>query len=381
MDRRTNRGGSGRWRRGTLVLVVVLASSAAGGGCAGTARDIVEEATPGGVDGAIQALAKPDNQQALSGVLGGPVVESAGRGLTRGVIGGAVDTFAGTTRPSAASAGPGTRPAGVAGAAGDIGQDLAPALESLVRRAVAAGMDEAFGPPRREASRKAARDIASTITEASVEGVATGVNEQLGPGVRSLLTEQIGPGLGDVVRQHVGPAVADVVRDEVAPALREAVARQANELGPAIDGAAGDRLERVAGETSRVVSREVVLGLQDGLREAGVLDANGRATGFGPLGQARDAVSTGLNLATVLAIALGLAVVALGLVLWITLSRTRRARAEAEQREAGARRLAEAVRAAEARPWGGELRELLRQELGREFDGGAIRREHERAAP
>jgi hypothetical protein len=70
------------------VCVVLIAILSITTGCARTARNVAEEATPGGIDGAMLAMSKTENRQQLQQVLHEPAMD-IGRGIADGMIEGA----------------------------------------------------------------------------------------------------------------------------------------------------------------------------------------------------------------------------------------------------------------------------------------------------
>jgi hypothetical protein len=393
-----------------LLLVPLVA------GCAETARQVAKEATPGGLTGGLEGLSEPQNQERLAALGESKGLRTAaqglGAGLGSGIVEGALGAFAGeppTTgagvaseaSPASSASAPSraaradlsglpTKASGLVGAVTrelgrGVREDLGPAIEDTVRRSVRGGMDEAFNDEQSRRAAGFASRIAAAAADASVDRVAAGIRERvgpalqeavaqrvgpalretitgsLGPALRESIARDVGPALREVIRREIAPALAESLRDELAPSLRQAYDAQ---LAPVLPAADGKVAQKFAGDTSRLVSREAVLGLHDGLRDIGVLDEKGlRISSL--TGQTRGIVSAGLDLMTIAAIGLGLLVLVLALWLGVVLAKSRRDRKRSAEHEAGARELLtldRVLRAADERPWGRELREMVKDQ-------------------
>jgi hypothetical protein len=368
---------------------MLLIAAAWTAGCADTARQIARNATPGGIDGGLEALSRPENQRRLAILLDQPALEQAGRRLSRGAVAGIQESLdlealpdgafrnsefrGGATRPAATqsiraqispadeNAPTATRPASTV-PAGAISRTVR-ATElwayGMIRSATSDGIRDAMSEPG-----PALDTLTDHVVDSGLKHLSTNGPDSIGPLVQSVIVDNIGPGVGEAIRKDLGPAIHDMVRQDLAPALRDMI-RQ--ELRPAMGLGTGDDLqahvEKIAGGTSRVVSREALLGADDALRQLDEAARQGKPVST-LLGHTQGTIQSGLDLARVAAIALALLVMVLATWLAIILAKTRRARAEAVRREASSRRLAEAVRAAADRPWSGELRSLLKERLG-----------------
>lgn len=154
-------------RRSVLLLALLLPLTAAG--CAGIAREVAREGSPGGVEGALSSADDPGKQQQLGDILDGPTGEGLGRGFTRGAVAEAVALAVGATQPSPR---PTTSPSAsnseqtYAWATADAPDRPTPTVRNVVRDA-ALGLNDAFAQPGHDGNDggvlAGTRDVLGTI--------------------------------------------------------------------------------------------------------------------------------------------------------------------------------------------------------------------------
>jgi hypothetical protein len=132
-----------------------------------------------------------------------------------------------------------------------------------------------------------------------------------------------------------------------------------------------EKFNEIAGNATRQVSYQAVLGVRDALRETKLIGPDGILGASQFLGQ--DGIFRRLGLAGIIAVALALVVLALITTVSIILYRSRRARDQAKSQEADASRIKEVLRATSERPWGKELQSLIEDKLGPDALQGASR--------
>jgi hypothetical protein len=325
------------------------------------AREVAREVTPPAVSQAIEEATTPESVGHISGFLADEAIlasfEALAASITRGVVGALVGTGGAGDELSAVALagdpGPIFQAAGEGGAGASPDRDgedaLVPGLERLTEAAMEGAISGALSPQsRRQAeqfaaavaragaqgafspeSRAVAEEFAAAVSRASMQGVAEGIEQDLGPAIRALLVE---------------------------------------ELRPALDELAGDGTFEAPGQLARVMSREAVLGVNDALL---IIQRSDEQTA---LAQLERLTRRGINIALIAAIALGVIVLALIALLLRMLQKAHAQREILTQREASTLLLAQAIKAAEAKPGAEEFAATLREEL-RDREGADYVRE------
>ncbi|HEY8375788.1 MAG TPA: hypothetical protein VIK91_04825, partial [Nannocystis sp.] len=209
-------------------------------GCLG-AEGITRRAVPAALDEGVKFFEDPESQRRIERLLLDPEVQSAAQELgavaTRGALAGVTDeevqsalrqATARYVRAVAAAAADGLR--------ADLGPAAAESAELAVSRALRSLLSSETG--------KTARVFAQELTRVTVESLAASAGRGL--------------------QKDVGPALRAVIEDELGPALRTVIAR---DLAPALRVAVEDELLPVIGLVARESSRQIVLGVDDGLEE------------------------------------------------------------------------------------------------------------------
>lgn len=201
--------------------------------------------------------------------------------------------------------------------------------QDVTRSAVSGALDATLAPESRQKLQRAAGAVIGTSVRAMADGLAS---PAVGSGVSAVMTENIGPALETTMRDDVGPGLASVLGNE--------------------------DLQRSLGETAHVLGREIVLGATEALAQQKPPPQTdsllGRLSGL-----ARQGAALFGSAAWVLVLVIAL------LFAWIVklLAQARRYRSEASRRVATAQLLEEAARAAEGKPWAGELISSLQERV------------------
>lgn len=119
------------------------------------------------------------------------------------------------------------------------------------------------------------------------------------------------------------------------------------------------QFNEIAGDATRQISRQAVLGTRDALREMNVIGADGTINAS-LLAKQDSGVIGVFGVAGLIAAGLGLVVVVLSVALLLVVFRSRRLRDQARRHETHAHRISEILHAARDRPWGKELDRLVR---------------------
>ena len=315
--------------RNTSLLLPLLLALATSFGCALTprsmARDVAAAAPPAAIQSTLRALNEDDNQRLMIELLRSPEMRQAARELSAEVADGALavmsepERTARVERLTARYVATITR-AMTRSLASGIRADLGPALTASVRDAVAGAMREVMKPEAEQGLARMTSNVTEAVVEAAGRGMATSMRRDLVPALRDALTSE-----------------------ETARALATA---------------------------TRAVGREAVLGSNEAMTQIQrQQERTGRPSFLSRISNlTQDGVKI-LRMVTVVAVA-----VTILLAVWVlrlTL-RGRRIQAESERNAASAVLFAEAIRAAEGKPWRDELTELIHQRLRGDAVSGLI---------
>lgn len=315
----------------TWRLVLAMTAGLGLAGCAHTAGAIAGEAAEQAAEEApepfitetIDTLSEPETRQKIADLLASPEVEEATRELIGNVTDGtlqALDDEARAARIGAVSARFVTR----------VSDAIADTLERDVGPALAQSM---------------ARALDASVREVLDEDTTGRVGEAL-----ATLAQRSAAALAIAVREELGPAMRTMIRDELVPAFREALDDPETQAAIA--------------RTTRTLSREAVLGVQDAFEE--IERRSGHpAQEETILTRLQDWAGEGFDFMQLALLVL--LVILLVLVAWLVRStakaraheaQARAGAAQAKSREAAIVALTESIRSSDS-PWSDELLALL----------------------
>lgn len=292
-------------------------------GCAltprGVARDVAAGAPPAAIHSTLSALNDQENQRLMVQLLDSPQLHQAARAFAGEIADG---TLAAMTEPE--------RLARI--------EEMSTRYVATLTRAITRSMSDGLR-----------RDLGPAIAQVMRETVASTLRETLSEGYQRDM-ERVASGLTRATVAAASQGMAEGMTREVVPAMRAAM------LDP--------ETLRALGAVSRSVTRDVVFGSNDAITQLQRQQERGGQPSF--LGRLTSATSDGLKIMQLAAVAVG--AVALVLALWVVrlIMKSRRLQAESESNAASAVMFAEAIRAAEGKPWSKELTDLLRQRLKRD---------------
>jgi len=224
--------------------------------CVHGAANMVRGGVVGGVGGGLEAMNDPANRAMLLRLLRDPDIKAAAHDLTAALTGGALDGLSDEERQvklrAASDAYIRTIAAAVGGA---LDEDISPAVTRAVHDIVAGAVAGALRP----ANVRAAQGLVDSVTRSTItaftQSTAAGLRDDLGPALHKVIAEDLGPALQHVMEHNLGPALRNVVEKELQPALASA-------LGGEDGGASGVLL--------RAMTKQIVLGVNDGMSELGL---------------------------------------------------------------------------------------------------------------
>lgn len=231
--------------------------------------------------------------------------------------------------------------------------------------------------------RVATRELVGSVTDGTIDALSdssraarlTDLSEQfvlrISTALSSVLERDIGPAMVRTLSQSLDSSLRHILSEETQNRIGMAVARVAqestaalamairDELGPALRSELGSpEMQSAIVDTSRTMSRGVVLGIQDAFEE---IDARHGRTPDTILTRLQDAASTGFGLLQWGIVVLLIAFLILSGFLLRAIARAREHEAEAHRREAAIVAFTEAIKNTEGKPWSPELLDLLKE--------------------
>lgn len=247
-----------------FTLVLALAAPVA---CAHGAKELVRSSTKGGIAGGLEAMNDPANQALLRRLLGDPAIQKAAHDLTAALTGGAIDGLTDEQRGVRVREASDAYIRTIAAAVGHaLDEDISPALTRSVNDLVGGAVSSAISPGNRRLAEQLVDGVARTAITAFTQSTASGLRDDLGPALTELLAEDLGPALQKVIEQNLGPALRKVIEEDLTATLRDALSGE--EGGP-------------AGTFARSLTKQIVLGVNDGMSELGISPSPNGKDGVG----------------------------------------------------------------------------------------------------
>lgn len=248
-----------------MVLVSVGAAS-----CAHGVKDVVSRGAEGGVGGSLTGLTDPENREMMIRLLQDEGIQKAAHDLSAALTGGALDGLTEEERGVRVREATDSYIKTVAGSLrGALDDELSPAVSRAIRGALGGGIAAALRPANGELARQFTDQVVRGVVVAFAETSAQGLREDVGPALAKVLAEDLGPALAKVIAQDLGPALHKAVYEDLLPEMEGAM------LGD--QGGA-------SGVFVRAITRQIVLGVNDGMSELGVSLSPNREDGLGIAG-------------------------------------------------------------------------------------------------
>jgi hypothetical protein len=291
----------------------------------GAARDLANTTPPLAINSTLRALNEEENQRLLVRLLASPEMREAARALAGEIADG---TMSAMTEPerverieqiSARYVATLTRTVTRSMAAG-LRSDLAPALAEVTRVMVSSAMREAMREGYQRDLERVASGVSRASAEAASRGMAEGITRDLVPAMREAL-----------------------LNEQTAGAMRTAM---------------------------RSLAREAVLGSNEAMTQIQRQQDRGAQPSF--LSRLSSISEDGVRIMRLVSVIAIVLVLLLGVWVIRLVQRGRRVAAESERNAASAAMFAQAIRAAEGKPWSNELTELLKERLKNDNVAGVI---------
>jgi hypothetical protein len=260
------------------------------GGCAVPIRIAAIDAsaprdlTPIAIDAGLSSIEDPATKARLARLLATPDMREIERQLIAGVVDGSLATMSEKERVERVNDLTSRYAAGVLRM---LASEFVPQAREAASEALKGAVDGAFDEAMSERHQRVLTRFASSLAEASVRPIADQLSTtHLASGVSSAMTQQIGPALQTVLRENLALGVADALLDE--------------------------RVQRALGTTARNLSRETILGSNEGLSQ---IQATRPANQPSWIDRGLSLATEGAQIAS--AITWFLALIALALAIWI----------------------------------------------------------------
>jgi heme exporter protein D len=246
---------SRRLRRLTLGLALGLCSTGALG-CVNGTNKIVRTAVPAGIEETLRALADPVNQELMQRIANDPQLQKAAHDFTAAMTGGALDGLTGDERHKQLRAVSDAYIQSVSAAVGRaLNEEISPAVTKTVESLVGGAVASAVSADNKRLTASFIDGVTRSAITAFTQSTAQGLRDDLGPALGKVIADDLGPALRKVIAEDLGPGVHAMIRDELKPAMAELFDEQA----------------RLAiGGVVRGVTKDIVLGVNDGMTELGL---------------------------------------------------------------------------------------------------------------
>lgn len=242
--------------RHTRLITLALGLFAAPLACAHGTKNLVSSGVQGGVAGGLEGLSDPKNKEMLVRLLQDEDIKRAAHDLVAALTGGALDGLTDDQRQAKIRAASDAYIRTISAATSEaIEQEISPALTRAVEDVLGGAIASALRPSNRRLAESMVDGVTRSTVLAFTQSTATGLRDDLGPALTKVLDEDLGPALQRVVEQNLGPAVRNVIAKDLQPALQAALGGE--------DG--GE-----AGTFARALTKQIVLGVNDGMSELGI---------------------------------------------------------------------------------------------------------------
>ena len=242
-----------------LGLFVGLASSQFACLGSGTNR-IVRTAVPAGIEETLRALNDPENQELMRRLASDPELRKAAHDFTAAITGGALDGLTEDARQQKvrelSDAYVRTMSASLARA---LNEDISPSVTRTVESIMGGAIAAAVSPENKRLTASFVDGVTRSAMSALMQSTARGLRDDLGPALKKMIAEDLGPALNKVITDDLKPAIGDM-------------------LGPQTNQAIGGLV--------RQITKDAVLGANDGMSELGISLSPNRADGLGIFGWA-----------------------------------------------------------------------------------------------
>lgn len=238
--------------------------------CVNGTNRIVRTAVPAGIEETLQALADPTNQALMQKLANDPELQRAAHDFTASMTGGALDGLVGDERQKQVREISEAYIRSVSGAVGRaLNEEISPAVTKTVESLVGGAIASAVSPNNKRLTASFIDGVTRSAITAFTQSTAQGLRDDLGPALGKVIADDLGPAVRKVIAEDIGPGVRAMIRDELKPAMAEMF---------------DDDTRLALGAVVRGVTKDVVLGVNDGMTELGLSLSPKKTSGLGLFG-------------------------------------------------------------------------------------------------
>ena len=255
-----------------LITTLALGLFAGPLACAHGTKNLVNSGVQGGVAGGLEAISDPKNKEMLVRLLQDADIKQAAHDLVAALTGGALDGLTDEQRQAKIREASDAYIRTISAATSEaLDKEISPALTRAVEDVLGGAIASALRPSNRRLAESMVDGVTRSTVLAFTQSTAQGLRDDLGPALTKVLDQDLGPALQRVVEQNLGPAVRNVIAKDLQPALQAALGGE--------DG--GE-----AGTFARALTKQIVLGVNDGMSELGISPSPSGKDGKSGLGLA-----------------------------------------------------------------------------------------------
>ena len=234
--------------------------------CASASEKMVRGGIEGGLAGTLEALNDPHNKELLRRILQDSDIKRSAHDLTEAITGGALDGVTDEQRMQRIRQASDRYITTIAAAVGKaLHEDISPAVTRGVGDVVGGTIASALRPENRELAASFVNSVTRSTISAFMQSTSQHLRDDLGPALNKVLEQDLGPGLQRVIENNLGPALKTVLD---------------RDLGPIMAAALGGEHGGGAGLFARALTRQIVLGVNDGMSDLGISPSpSGKNTG------------------------------------------------------------------------------------------------------
>jgi len=250
-----------------LVALLALGLGAAPLACASGTQQLVRGGVKGGLEGGLEALNDPHNKKMLVRLLQDADIKRAAHDLVAALTGGVIDGLTDEQRQARVRAASDAYIRTIAAATNRaLDEELSPAVTRAVEDVIGGAIASALRPANRKLAQAMVDGVTRSTVLAFTQSTAQGLRDDLGPALSKVLDQDVGPAVQRVVEQNLGPAVRKVIEVDLRPSLQAALGGE--------DGGG-------AGTFARAMTKQIVLGVNDGMSELGISPSPNHKDGLG----------------------------------------------------------------------------------------------------
>ena len=257
-------------RRRRLTALLALALTGSQLACATGTEKLVRGGVEGGLRGTLEALNDPHNQELMRRLMQDADIQKSAHDLTEAITGGAVDGLTEAERMKRVREASDAYIRTISAAVGKaLNEDISPAVTRGIGDVVGGTVASALRPENRQLARSFVDSVTRSTITAFTQSTAQGLRDDLGPALNKVLAQDLGPGLQRVIEDNLGPALRTVME---------------RDLQPMVEAALGGEDGGGTGIFARALTRQIVLGVNDGMSDLGISLSPNRKDGLGLIG-------------------------------------------------------------------------------------------------